>query len=222
MARLPVIVPGVDVDAAPGTCIYVNDEWFPVFVGLLERGLVPGYWGGVNGEQIGRDAVLSIIASTGMCGSMSQTAIIRDERASGVQSGNVNAGWNLRPLNTVASNGTLSIISLENNFFVLPLGVYRVQAAAAAMLNGNARLRLTDSTGTLHYLSGLNNRSELETGAGMNLFLDVLVKQWDYHAWGLYHYSQYLKTSNGMGSHISNGHPEVYATVTITRIGDLP
>lgn len=79
---------------------------------------------------------------------------LRDEKPSGTNGGQSQAGtWVVRELNTVKTN-TISGVSLSSNQLTLPVGTYYIDASAPAFNVGRHKLRLTNVTDGLEVISG--------------------------------------------------------------------
>lgn len=152
-------------------------------------------------------------------GASIQTATFRDEKTSGTSGGTFTSGaWRTRDLNTSQFNNITSA-SLASNQITLPAGTYTISATAPVYDIGYHQLRFYNITDSATAVLGISNY--LRTGASATSMISVASGTFTIAASKVFevqHQCDTTKADSGFGVAISFG-TEVYATVTITKVG---
>lgn len=147
----------------------------------------------------------------------------RDEKPSGTVGGTFTSGaWRTRDLNTVLTN-TIAGASLSANQITLPAGAYEIVAYATAYQSGGTairhRARVYNITGGVALLSGVQS---VVGGTSATVQSNSVVSGrfilTATSALELQHYGTTTKNTDGFGSALAMGEPEIYSDVIIRRI----
>jgi hypothetical protein len=141
---------------------------------------------------------------------------IRDERATGVDGGDFNAGWQVRALNTIVSDeGGLAVRG--GNLITLPAGVYRFRASAPCYRVDENKLQLVNITDVVYMVGKSVFAESPNLSAGVaavsGRFAIESEKQFS-----LQHWATTTRLSNGFGVSVNiPGAVEVYAEIEFWR-----
>jgi len=163
-------------------------------------------------------------ASGGGSGTPSSFARIVDEKPEGTQAGDAVAGNNIRDLNTVVYDKD-NIVTVAGNAFTLQEGTYVIDYSAPTHMVNSHKVSLRNITdgesvsqGSSEYSANASNSpASVGDNRSFGKYVVTLTKPTTYQ---LNHYAQIAKTGNGLGiSTVSQGAPNVYATVDIQKVG---
>jgi hypothetical protein len=141
---------------------------------------------------------------------------VRDEKA-GANGGDSIVGVQVRTLNTIITN-EITGASLSSNRITLPAGTYYIDAQAPAFFCGRHRIFLYNYTDSSNIIIGLHTYSTGNTGGDVNhsflygRFTLTAQKEIELH-----HYTQVVKSSNGLGLQRTDGLTGIFANVLIWR-----
>jgi hypothetical protein len=166
-------------------------------------------------------SVSGVPGPAGPTGSVMPYIHVREQQASGTDSGASIVGTQTRVLNTVVTN-TIPGASLASNQITLPAGTYRIQASAPACQNVTSMkhqaslYNVTDAT-TLVFGSSENVNSPSGRHSSRSVVIGsfVLTAQ---KALSIYHYTSAPLANDGLGGASSSGLGEVYTEVEITKV----
>jgi hypothetical protein len=163
-------------------------------------------------------------SSGGGSGTPSSFARIVDEKPEGTQAGDAVAGNNIRDLNTVVYDKD-NIVTVAGNAFTLQEGTYVIDYSAPTHMVNSHKVSLRNITdgesvsqGSSEYSANASNSpASVGDNRSFGKYVVTLTKPTTYQ---LNHYAQIAKTGNGLGiSTVSQGAPNVYATVDIQKVG---
>jgi len=147
------------------------------------------------------------------------TAIVTDQKASGVNGGDFTSGaWRTRDLNTLDDPDSI-VSSLSANSFNLTTGTYFIEWSAPAASVDMHQTRLINTTDSLTYLGTVDR---VESGAALNSNRSVGAKRVviasGTKSFQIEHRCATTKTSNGFG--VQNPFDlSIYTIVKITKLG---
>ena len=157
-------------------------------------------------------------------GTPSSFARIVDEKPEGTNGGSAVVGNNIRDLNKVVYDDN-NIVTLADNSFTLQEGTYVIEYSAPIHMVNTHKVSLRNITddesvsqGTSEYAANASNSpASVGDNRSFGKYVVTLTKPTTYK---LYHYAQIAKDGNGLGlTTISQGAPNVYATVDIEKVG---
>ena len=157
-------------------------------------------------------------------GTPSSFARIVDEKPEGTSGGSAVVGNNIRDLNTVVYDDN-NIVTVADNSFTLQEGTYVIEYSAPTHMVNSHKVSLRNITdnesvsqGTSEYTANASNTpASVGDNRSFGKYVVTLTKPTTYQ---LFHYAQLAKADNGLGlSTISQGAPNVYATVDIQKVG---
>ena len=144
---------------------------------------------------------------------------VQHQETSGTNGGPFNSGaWRTRTLNTVLTNN-ITGSSLSLNQITLPAGTYHVQARCEAGPVNENKLKLRDITNTLDLLIGDSNHSAAGSGVKTRAFVNGQINLADETVLEVQHQCATTNSTLGFGQASGFGVVEVYADITITKIG---
>lgn len=149
---------------------------------------------------------------------------VRDVQSAGTQGGTTTGGsWQTRTLNTLRMDET-GLASVSSNQITLPLGLYEVEATAPATACDGHQLRLynvtdsvvaVDTAGNDLIGPGANSPSTTQTRATLfGKFYISASKTFE-----LQHKTKSNRSTDGLGTAMNMGEPEVYADIIFRRVG---
>ncbi|MEH1779838.1 MAG: hypothetical protein V7L26_12120 [Nostoc sp.] len=154
-------------------------------------------------------------------GSGSAYIQLTDTRASGVVGGTATfASWTTRPINNIDHDDT-SAVTLVSNEFVLPSGIYQIEATVAFYGLFDTKLRLQNVTDATTILYGIN--AQFNPSAGFvghsHLFGKFTVTANKSLALQYYTVSGGSSSQYNYGGSVGDGSPEKYASIDIWKVG---
>jgi hypothetical protein len=144
-----------------------------------------------------------------------RTAYLSETQNSGIDGGTNISGTQTRTLNTIVDT-TGIIKNLNANIITLVAGTYNIEASIPAYSVGLHKAKfvnISDATaiiGSSEYSTSANNSTQSFISSEFTISSDKTFR--------LDHYTQTVKTSNGLGANTSSGDKEVYSQIKITKI----
>ena len=144
-------------------------------------------------------------------------AVIRDEKASGVDGGTFTTGaWRQRDLDSLT--GDTSFISLGTNDFSLDSGVYVITAAAPAFSVAEHQIRLWNSTSSIEEAVGSMEFNKTNATASSSSTITTVVSVGSAGAtFEIQHRCASTRSTNGFGLGASWG-VNVYTQVKVQKL----
>jgi hypothetical protein len=163
-------------------------------------------------------AVWTETTGAGSGGLYSSVAILRDEKTSGTAGGASSATtWNNRNLNTESYDPD-NIVSIASNQFTPIAGDYIINVWAASISTGQSRLRLYNVTGAASVEEGLNVRAHTADATSATATLTAKFTANGTDAYRIDHYTTAALAGSGLGLNVTDGSPEVYMEIQLTKV----
>lgn len=161
----------------------------------------------------GATSVTNITTVTNV--SSSGIAVIRDEKAAGVNGGDFNnGGWRQRDLNSL--DGDLSFVSLGTNSFILDTGVFVITATAPANRVAEHQIRLWNVTDNVEETVGTVTASQISNVTFSNIYFVLQVVSLP-KEFIIEHQCSSSKSTDGMGIGAPWGN-NVYTQIKIEKL----
>jgi hypothetical protein len=157
--------------------------------------------------------------NSGLAGGLSTQNLlhIQDQKTSGTNGGSSIVGTQTRDLNTVIINN-ITGASLSSNQITLSSGGYYIEASAVTYTSQYTRLKLYNVTdGADELNNSLNNRAITNDHAqtALNGYFTIA----DTKVFELRQYTSVAQATNGLGSAVNDGLPEIYSEIKIWKVG---
>jgi len=145
-------------------------------------------------------------------------AIIRDEKTSGTDGGSSSATtWNVRDLNTEASD-LKSLVTISTNQFTPIAGNYYLRASAPAFKVNGHRLAIYNVTGTAYVDYGASTYNASGNNVQTRALMETYFTANGTDAYELRHYTAGAQATTGLGNATSDGSTEIYAMIFLQLI----
>ena len=148
-----------------------------------------------------------------------QVFSLHDAKSSGTDAGTfTSGGWRTRTLNTTVQN-TITSASLSSSQVTLPAGTYFLQASAPSFQTSSNNLRWYNITDSSQVAVGTNSYGLYTTDFMMNASLSCTFTIAASKVFELQHYGAVTKNTSGFGVGGGLGYSEIYAQITLVKVG---
>lgn len=135
--------------------------------------------------------------------------------------GNASFGnWTDRPINLIDTDETGSV-TLSSNTFVLPSGIYCIEAKSTFFSLADAKLRLFNKTSDTSLIQGLNAWVNRDGVVALPIFLSGKFTVAAGQQISLQYWAKTISVSSiyNYGGSVSDGTPEKYASIDLWKVG---
>ena len=168
-----------------------------------------------NDSTEGKPVIINVIKDVKTNGTRGGTFLITDTSIDDEnKDSNGNYTWMTRDLNTIIGDNIF--VTLSNNIFTLPIGVYYISANAPGFKVLDHQIRLKNRTASTVSAVGTSEYANAE--AQTRSFLSVFVSLSASTDFELQHRAQKKRDNDGLGRACGFGNNEIYSVVEITKI----